>query len=288
MLFLLICEILPLVSVRHHIHKNRFPFVSPPNPAFLERSSTEKNTPKEKPRFKDFFINIMTDTILRELAENACHFGHKVSRWNPKMAPYLWGKKGGIHIFDLEKTATGLDRVTKIIKDLSADGKTILFVSTKPQTKAVLKEIKEKKGHPIVANKWVGGLLTNFDTIKTRIRRLKDIREMISTNDIEKFPKKEQAQIRKEGEKLEVAFGGIDDLYRAPDTIFIVDGCRDEIAIREANRLGIPVYGIADSNVKPDLYHDFIPANDDAVTSLSYLLGKVFDALAKRKTGKRG
>lgn len=220
-----------------------------------------------------------TPDNLRELAENACHFGHKVSRWNPKMAPYLWGKKGGVHIFDLEKTSEALDRVLKTIADLTKEGKTILFVSTKPQTKAILTEIFEKTGHPVVINKWVGGLLTNFDTIKPRIRRLKDIREMIKTGDIEKFPKKEQVKMRKEVEKLENAFGGIANLYRMPDALFVVDGSRDEIAIREANRLNIPVYGIADSNVNPQGYTDFIPANDDAITALSYLLGKVYEVI---------
>jgi len=220
------------------------------------------------------------EAALRELAENACHFGHKVSRWNPKMAPYLWGKKGGVHIFDLEKTQEGLSRVLKAVENLSKNGKTILFVSTKPQTKAILREILEKKGHPVVIHKWVGGLLTNFDTIKPRIRRLKDLAQMVETGDIEKFPKKEQSQMRKELEKLQNAFGGIIHLYRLPDALFVVDGARDEIAIREANRLNIPVYGIADSNVDPSQYTDFIPANDDAITALSYLLGKVYEALS--------
>ncbi len=228
----------------------------------------------------------MSVVSLRELAENACQFGHKVSRWNPKMAPYLWGKKGGIHVFDLEQTANALARITETAQKLSAEGKVILFVSTKPQTKTILKEIFEKKHFPIVSHKWVGGLLTNFDTVKGRIRRLKDIREMITTGDIEKFPKGEQSKIRKEGAKLEIAFGGIADLFRAPDALFIVDGNRDEIAIREANRLNIPVYGIADSNVNPDGYTDFIPANDDAITALSFLLGKIYDVLTPLK-GKK-
>jgi len=229
----------------------------------------------------------MSDVSLRELAENACQFGHKVSRWNPKMAPYLWGKKGGIHVFDLEQTATALNRIMEITKKLSSEGKVILFVSTKPQTKTILKEIFEKKHFPIVSHKWVGGLLTNFDTIKGRVRRLKDIRDMMATGDIEKFPKGEQSKIRKEVAKLEIAFGGIADLFRTPDALFVVDGNRDEIAIREANRLGIPVYGIADSNVDPKGYTDFIPANDDAITALSFLLGKIYDALSPLQKGKK-
>ncbi len=225
----------------------------------------------------------MTTDIVRELAENACHFGHKVNRWNPKMAPFLWGKRGGVHIFELEKTAIALERVTKTLSDLSGEGRVILFVSTKPQTKAILSELYKKAKQPIVINKWVGGLLTNFETIKPRIRRLKDIREMIKTGDIEKFPKREQSQMKKEMEKLEVAFSGIVDMYKMPDALFVVDGSRDNIAIREANRLNIPVYGIADSNVDPRGYKDFIPANDDAVTSLSFLMGKVFSVLQSPK-----
>ncbi len=231
--------------------------------------------------------NLPVSVTLRELAENACHFGHKVSRWNPKVAPYLWGKKGGVHIFDLDKTATALSRVAQTISELSAEGKVILFVSTKPQTKTILREIFTTKGYPVVSDKWVGGLLTNFDTIKQRIRRLKDIREMIDTGDIEKFPKKEQSQIKKERERLEILFGGIADMYRAPDALFVIDGVRDEIAIKEANRLGIPVYGILDSNANPDGYTDFIPANDDAITSLSFLLGKIFQVLSPSKKTKK-
>jgi small subunit ribosomal protein S2 len=219
----------------------------------------------------------MINEDIRELAENACHFGHKV--WNPKMKPYLWGKKGGVHIFDLEQTLDALNRVSKTLSSLSQEKKIVLFVSTKPQTKTILAELFREKKYPVVINKWVGGLLTNFETIKPRVRRLKDIREMVSTGDIEKFPKKEQSKIKKEMEKLEGVFSGIVDMYKLPDALVVIDGSRDEIAIREANRLGIPVYGIADSNVNPEGYTDFIPANDDAITALSFLVGKIFSVL---------
>lgn len=224
----------------------------------------------------------MTD-IIQELAEHACHFGHKTSRWNPRMAPYLWGKRGGVHIFDLEQTAAGLEEVSGKIQDLTSKGCTILFVSTKPQTKAVMSEIHEKTNHPVIRNKWVGGLLTNFDTVKTRIKYLKELRELFESGDIAKYPKREASQMKKEMEKLEVMFGGIADMYRVPDAVFIVDGQRDEIAIREANKLGIPVYGIADSNVDPDGYAALIPANDDAITSLSYILGRIFSSVTPRQ-----
>lgn len=227
----------------------------------------------------------MTDTtFVQELAQNACHFGHKVSRWNPKMAPYLWGKRGGIHIFDLEKTAKHLEGLLKTVEQMTKDGKVILFVSTKPQTRVIFEEILEKKGYPIVHKKWVGGLLTNFNTIQKRIRRLKDLRELIETGEIDKFPKKEQAGLKKERAKLEEAFSGIVDMYRKPDAVFMVDGARDNIAIKEALRLKIPVLGIADSNVDPSEYTDFVPANDDAITALTYMLQKVYEALEPCKS----
>ena len=215
-----------------------------------------------------------------ELAENACHFGHKVARWNPRIAPYLWGKKGGVHIFDLEQTAKGVEKTLTAVAELAKTKKTILFVSTKPQTKGILQEIHDQTSHPIVNTRWVGGFLTNFDTVKHRLKKLKELRDMVATGDIDKFPKKEQAQMRKEMAKLEERFGGVVDMYRRPNAVFVVvDGNRDHIAIQEAIKLGIPVYGIADSNVNPEEYTEVIPANDDAITSLTFLMGKVFEAL---------
>ena len=229
----------------------------------------------------------MSAITLTELAENAVQFGHKTARWSPYMKPYLWGQKGGIHVFDLNQTAKQLEDLLKKIAELSEAGKTILFVSTKPQTKQILLELHEEKRHPIVVNKWVSGMLTNFDTIKQRIRRLKDIQEMRKTGDIEKFPKKEQSKIRKEEAKLSENFSGVIDMYKLPDAVFIIDGARDAIAVREAKRLKIPVYGICDSNVDPRNYTLLVPANDDAITSLTYLLGKVFGVLESLPEKKR-
>lgn len=231
-------------------------------------------------------MNNESISFIKELAENACHFGHKTSKWHPKMKDFIWGAKGGIHIIDLEKTAEYLKEILNTVKKISESGKTILFVSTKPQTKAIMKEIKDKKDYPVISNKWIGGLLTNFYTIKNRIRRLKEIREMIQTDDISKFTKKEKSKILKEGEKLEGVFGGIDNMYKLPDAIFVVDGSRDNLAIEEAKKLSIPIYGIADTNVNPDDYEKLVPANDDAITSVTFLLGKVFESLEKRKVKK--
>lgn len=230
----------------------------------------------------------MTQEIIKELAKNACHFGHKVSRLNPKMQKYIWGKKGGINVFDLEKTAKHLDKLLKKLEDFtSKEDKVILFVSTKPQTKMIFEEIQKKKNYPIVSNKWVGGFLTNFPTIQKRIKKLKDTKEMFETGEIEKFTKKEQSSMKKELQKLEFAFSGILNMYKKPDAIFIVDGKRDAIAIKEAIKLKIPVFGIADSNVDPSGYTNLVPANDDAITSLTFILQKVFEAISPLKDKRR-
>jgi small subunit ribosomal protein S2 len=229
----------------------------------------------------------MADISLADLATHAVHFGHKSTRWNPKMKPFLAGEQNGIHVFDLRKTLERFHKLIQEIEQLAKENRTILFVSTKPQTKELFDEFQKETGYPIVVNKWVGGTLTNFDTIKGRLREMKKMEEMFETGEIEKYTKKERGNIAKELEKLKIAFGGIADMYRMPDAVFIVDGKRDEIAIREANRLGIPVIGFADSNVNPDLYSICVPANDDAVSSLIYLLSFVFEAARVRGDDKK-
>ncbi|MEI7510928.1 MAG: 30S ribosomal protein S2 [Candidatus Peregrinibacteria bacterium] len=229
----------------------------------------------------------MSHFSLAELAEHAVHFGHKTTRWNPKMKSYLYGSEKGVHLFNLRKTAEGMEKLLKDITDLSKAGKTILFVSTKPQTKLLFEEFQQKTGYPIVVNKWIGGLLTNFETIRKRIKKMKDLKEMFETGEIDKYMKKEKGVMKKELEKLEESFGGISDLYRLPDAVFVVDGKRDKTAILEANRLKIPVIGIADSNVDPDDYTTFVPGNDDAISSLTYILSFVFEAAGKRGDDKK-
>ena len=224
---------------------------------------------------------------LQELAENAVHFGHKTSRWNPKMKNSIYGSVKGIHVFDLNKTADQLKKTILKIEDLAKKGKTILFVSTKPQTKALLEEFQKSTGYPIVTNKWVGGMMTNFETIKGRIKKMKDYEGMIESGEIEKYTKKEISKMEKELVKLQEAFSGIRDMFKAPDAIFVVDGKRDLNAILEAKRLNIPVYGIADSNVDPDNYDIAIPANDDAISSLALLLSYVFEAAKNNPRLKR-
>lgn len=225
----------------------------------------------------------MKDISLKEMLASAVHFGHKTSRWNPKMKPFLHGNSGGVHIFDLHKTAEKLKGACEFLQTASSQGKSILFVSTKPQTKELFEEFQKETDYPIVVNKWIGGLLTNLSTMLGRIRRLKDLKEMFETGEIVKFTKKEQAKMKKEKEKLEDAFGGIVKIHRPPDILFVVDGKRDFTAIKEAKNLGITVVGICDSNVDPDYYNYLIPGNDDAISSLTYLLSFVFDAIREGK-----
>lgn len=219
----------------------------------------------------------------QELLENSCVYGQKSSRWNPKMKSYLAAKKNGVHLFDLNKSAEYLAGLLHRVTELAKDGKNILFVSTKPQTRELLKQIKEETSMPIISYKWYGGLLTNFSTIKERISYMKKLQNEFETGDIKRYTKKEQSQFAKELAKLEIALGGVADMMKAPDALFVVDGFRDEIALREARQLGIEVLGIADSNVDPELYDQFVPANDDAMKSLEYILGLVTAAILSAK-----
>lgn len=208
------------------------------------------------------------------------------------MKKYIYSVVNGVHVFDLNKTAEGLKDTVSELEKLAKKGKTILFVSTKPQTKAMLEEFREETGYPIVVNKWVGGMMTNFETIRGRIKKMKTIESMFETGEIDKYTKKEQSKMKKDLEKLQAAFGGIRDLFKAPDAIFIVDGKRDLNAVKEARRLNIPIFGIADTNVDPDNYDEMIPANDDAISSLAYILSFIFEAVKNnprlKKTQARG
>ncbi|HJZ13805.1 MAG TPA: 30S ribosomal protein S2, partial [Acidobacteriota bacterium] len=183
------------------------------------------------------------------------------------------------HLFDLDKTKAHLEKMLDYLKKVAEEGKTILFVSTKPQTLEMLPRLAAIHDSPCVTKKWFGGLLTNFDTIKDRIRYFKNLKEQQETGEFQKFTKKEVVKLEKEIAKLENALGGIQNMRRVPDVLFVVDGKRDLIAIQEARKLRIPVVGICDSNADPALFDIFVPANDDAMKSLTYLLGKVEEVL---------
>jgi small subunit ribosomal protein S2 len=216
---------------------------------------------------------------VEEMIQNAVHFGHRTKKWNPKMKTYIYGEVNGVHVFDLNKTKAHLEKMLDFVKKTVEDGKTILFVSTKPQTAQMVPKLADTHDFPYVTKKWFGGLLTNFDTMKERIRFFKNLKEQQATGEFSKYTKKEASKFEKEIEKLESALGGIQNLRRPPDVLFVVDGKRDLIAIKEARKLRIPVVGFCDTNADPDMYDYFVPANDDAMRSLGYLIGVVEETL---------
>lgn len=224
---------------------------------------------------------------VEELIQNAVHYGHRTNKWNPRMKPYLYSAVNGIHLFDLEQTQVQLEKLLEYLKKSVQDGKQILFVSTKPQTMEMIPEIAAIHNSPYVTKKWFGGLLTNFDTMKERIRYFKNLKEQQATGELEKFTKKEQVKMLKEINKLEGALGGIQNLRRPPQVLFVVDGKRDLIAIKEARKLKIPVVGICDSNADPEMYDLMVPANDDAMKSLTFLLDLVKETLASVPSAKK-
>lgn len=223
----------------------------------------------------------------KQLLEHACHFGHPKAKWNPKIAPYLYGVRKGIHIFDLEKTRKGLEQVVDSLKALQAEGKTVLFVSTKQQAIPLIEDMGHKLNQPVVTKKWIPGLLTNWPTIRRRLQYYLDLRRSFQTGEVEKYTKKEQTALRKELTKLDAALSGVAGMNGLPDALFIVDAVRDHVAVAEARKLGIPVYGICDSNADPHEFTACIPANDDAVRSIQLLLDTVSDELASVRGRKQ-
>jgi small subunit ribosomal protein S2 len=222
----------------------------------------------------------------KELLEHACHFGHPKQKWNPKIAPYLFGVRKGIHIFNLEKTKEGLIRAIDEMKALQASGKTILFVSTKQQSIPLIEEMGRVLNQPIVTKKWIPGLLTNWPTIKRRLQFYLDLRRSFQTGEVEKYTKKEQMQLRKQLAKLDAALAGVSAMTGLPDALFVVDAVRDHVAVLEAKKLSIPVFGICDSNADPDEFTVAIPANDDAVRSIQILLDTIANELADVRAKK--
>ena len=227
-----------------------------------------------------------TPVSSQNLFKHAAHIGHKTQKWNPKMKSYLSGAKEGIHLFDLDKTAIALNQALDALKRAASADQTILFCSTKLQTIKPLQEIHEETGMPIVVHRWLGGLLTNFPTVKERIFRLKSLRRQKETGELKRYTKKEQLQLGDEEKKLEKSLGGVVHLRKLPDILFVVDGKKDIIAVHEANRCNITVIGIADSNVDPDLYDLLIPSNDDACKTLHFILGLVKEAIMEGQKNK--
>jgi len=220
---------------------------------------------------------------IEEMAKAGLHFGHKTSKLYPKMRPFVFSKKGTIHIINLEKTKQGLaDALNEIQKVVRKNG-TILFVGTKVQHKDLIQELAAEFGFPYVKEKWIGGLLTNFETIKQRVAYFKEFRQKFSSSDFEKYTKKEQHSMEVELAKLEKKFGGIENMENLPDMIFISDIIKDKLALKEANKHNIPVVGVVDTNANPGLVDFPIPANDDAYSSMKYIADQIREAIKNIK-----
>ena len=220
-----------------------------------------------------------TTVSIKTLLEAGVHFGHQTRRWNPKMKPYIFGERNGIYILDLKKTLLAVDEAYTFLNNLAGQGKKVLFVGTKKQAQEPIKTQAERCGMPYVNFRWMGGMLTNYQTIRTRVRRMEEIEGMIESGVMATLPKKEQAGLKKELVKLQAALGGIRDMQDLPSAIFVVDTKHEENAIKEAARLHIPVIGLIDTNADPDEVDFGIPANDDAIRSVNLLCTVAADAI---------
>jgi small subunit ribosomal protein S2 len=226
-------------------------------------------------------IEIKLDT--EEMAQAGLHFGHRTSRVHPKMIPYLYGVRNTVHIIDLEKTKEKFEKALKFIQELISENKILLIVGTKIQVKDLVKAFAQECGLPYVNERWLGGTFTNFETIKKRIEYFKDLERKKKEGELEKYTKKERAKFDQELRDLEIKFGGIKEIERLPDAIFVLDMKKDDLAVKEARMKGIKVIGISDTNCDPTLADFPIPANDDAVSSIKYILEKVKEAIINSK-----
>ncbi|RUM48358.1 MAG: 30S ribosomal protein S2 [Hydrogenothermus sp.] len=224
------------------------------------------------------------EITMRELLEAGVHFGHQVRRWNPKMAPYIFTKRNGIHIVDLAKTIPLFKVAWEFVRDEVAKGADVLFVGTKKQAQAIIEEQALRCGAYYINQRWLGGLLTNFQTVRKSIEKLKRLERMEAEGAFDILPKKEVVKIKKKKEKLERFLKGIKDMEKLPDIIYIVDTVREDIAVREAKKLGIPVVAIADTNCDPDLIDYPIPGNDDAIKAINLITTKIADAVLEGKS----
>ena len=223
----------------------------------------------------------MARTNFDQLLQAGCHFGHLKRKWNPAMAPYIYTERNGIHIIDLHKTAAKVDEAAEALKQIAKSGKKILFVATKKQTKEVIAEKAASVNMPYVIERWPGGMLTNFPTIRKAIKKMANIDKLMSDGTYSNLSKRELLQITRQRAKLEKNLGSIADLTRLPSALFVVDVLKEQIAVREANRLGIPVFGIVDTNSDPNNIDFVIPANDDAKDSVEVILNACCTAIAE-------
>ena len=225
----------------------------------------------------------MANVGLRDLLEAGVHFGHQTRKWNPKMKPYIFIARGGIYIIDLQKTLRLLNRSLDFLREVTSKGGTVLFVGTKKQAKIAIRENAQKCGMPYVTERWLGGMLTNWQTISQRVEKLEDYEAMMSDGRMEKLSKKEQLEVNRSYEKLTKNLGGIRTMKKLPAAVFVVDTAEEETAVREASKLGIPVVGIVDTNADPNLVTYPIPGNDDAIRSINLFARTVAQTIEEGK-----
>ena len=230
----------------------------------------------------------MSVISMKQLLEAGVHFGHQTRRWNPKMAEYIFAERNGIYIIDLQKTVKYLETAYNFVRDLSLEGKSILFVGTKKQAQDSVKEEAIRCEMPFVNARWLGGMMTNFTTIKLRIRRLNQLRKMEEDGTFELLPKKEVIKLKLEIEKLEKFLGGIQDMKELPGALFIVDPRKERIAVAEAKKLGIPIVAIVDTNCDPDEIDYVIPGNDDAIRAVKLIASAMASAVIEGRQGEQG
>ena len=228
----------------------------------------------------------MSVISMKQLLEAGVHFGHQTRRWNPKMAPYIFTERNGIHIIDLQKTVGKVDDAYKALNEIVADGGTVLFVGTKKQAQEAIKTEALRCGEFYVNERWLGGMLTNFKTIRSRVERLKAIRTMAEDGTFDVLPKKEVILLKKELEKLEKNLGGIVEMKELPSVIFVIDPKKEKICIQEAHTLGITLIGMCDTNCDPEELDYVIPGNDDAIRAVKLIVSKMADAVIEAKQGE--
>ncbi len=228
----------------------------------------------------------MSVVAMKQLLEAGVHFGHQTRRWDPRMAPYIFTQRNGIYIIDLQKTCKKIDEAYAELKKIIDEGKTVIFVGTKKQAQECVKEEAERCGMYYVNERWLGGMLTNFNTMRTRVNRLKQLEAMETDGTFDVLPKKEVAELKKEREKLEKNLGGVKEMTELPGAMFVVDPKKERIAILEAKKLGIPVFGLVDTNCNPEDVDYVIPGNDDAIRAIKLIIEAMANAVIESKQGE--
>ena len=225
----------------------------------------------------------MAEVTMKQLLEAGVHFGHQTRRWDPKMRPYIYGERNGIHIVDLRQTVSQVAQAMEFVKQIAIDGGSVLFVGTKKQAQTAVADAATRSGMPYVNYRWLGGMLTNFQTIQKRVYYMKELKRLEETGEMNNRPKKERLRLRRELEKLEKNLGGVAGITRLPEAIFVVDVNTEETAVKEADRLGIPVIALVDTNSDPDPVDFVIPGNDDAIRAADLIAGALADAIIEGK-----